>query len=217
MAKAKKAEEEGGESAPLWIISFADMISLLMAFFVMLSSFTSYDKTEEKKLRATIKATLAYAGGWMGSIPLDSLGWDPGNDQKAQTGSERPPIEETIQTGAIEETQANGFPDNKVFLVRKDFLFLPSGSVLSPDGKKWLDAFASYVGKMPERIVIADLTNESGKPFDPRAVVAVCEYLHQQNVDPNKISVSSRGTLPVPNVQDGPFFEFTLLDKGICP
>ena len=34
--KAKAPGEEKGECAPLWIISFADMISLLMAFFVML-------------------------------------------------------------------------------------------------------------------------------------------------------------------------------------
>ena len=33
--------EEKGEQAPLWIISFADMISLLMAFFVMLLTMAS--------------------------------------------------------------------------------------------------------------------------------------------------------------------------------
>ncbi|OHB56484.1 MAG: hypothetical protein A2Y07_09165 [Planctomycetes bacterium GWF2_50_10] len=38
MSKAPPPPEESGEKAPLWIISFADMISLLMAFFVMLQT-----------------------------------------------------------------------------------------------------------------------------------------------------------------------------------
>jgi outer membrane protein OmpA-like peptidoglycan-associated protein len=38
MSKKAPPKEEKGESAPLWIISFADMISLLMAFFVMLQT-----------------------------------------------------------------------------------------------------------------------------------------------------------------------------------
>jgi chemotaxis protein MotB len=36
-------KEEKGESAPLWMISFSDMISLMMAFFVMLLAMTNSD------------------------------------------------------------------------------------------------------------------------------------------------------------------------------
>jgi outer membrane protein OmpA-like peptidoglycan-associated protein len=39
--KKQSLPEEKGECAPLWIISFADMISLLMAFFVMLLTMAS--------------------------------------------------------------------------------------------------------------------------------------------------------------------------------
>ncbi len=44
--KPKKVVEESGEKAPLWIISFADMISLLMAFFVMLQAMATEQSNE---------------------------------------------------------------------------------------------------------------------------------------------------------------------------
>jgi outer membrane protein OmpA-like peptidoglycan-associated protein len=46
MKKGSEPEEGGGESAPLWMISFADMISLLMAFFVMLQTLASEHTNE---------------------------------------------------------------------------------------------------------------------------------------------------------------------------
>jgi hypothetical protein len=44
--KKQPPQEESGEKAPLWIISFADMISLLMAFFVMLQTMATEHTNE---------------------------------------------------------------------------------------------------------------------------------------------------------------------------
>lgn len=40
----KQHEEEGGGEVGLWYVSFADMITLLLSFFVMMTSFSSFDK-----------------------------------------------------------------------------------------------------------------------------------------------------------------------------
>lgn len=56
--KKQAAPEESGEKAPLWIISFADMISLLMAFFVMLQTLAAEHTNEFQTTgREILKAT----------------------------------------------------------------------------------------------------------------------------------------------------------------
>jgi len=89
---APPQEEEGGEGAPLWIISFADMISLLMAFFVMLSTFSGFGPSEAEKLQRAVKATLApnFYGGWYTEAPRTGVGSQSVAAGQPDRGSEKP-------------------------------------------------------------------------------------------------------------------------------
>lgn len=48
-------EEEPEEGAPLWMITFADMTTLLMAFFVLLLSFANTDIQKFKKMAGSVQ------------------------------------------------------------------------------------------------------------------------------------------------------------------
>lgn len=50
--KKKKFEEEAPAGAPEWIVTFSDMISLLVTFFVMLMSFSTMEEREEMVITA---------------------------------------------------------------------------------------------------------------------------------------------------------------------
>jgi len=47
-----KIEDEAPAGAPEWIVTFSDMISLLVTFFVMLMSFSSMDESQEMVISA---------------------------------------------------------------------------------------------------------------------------------------------------------------------
>jgi chemotaxis protein MotB len=59
-------EEGGGESAPLWVISFADLSTLLMSFFVLMMASTPKGQTSQDedaellKVLASVKAAFRY-------------------------------------------------------------------------------------------------------------------------------------------------------------
>lgn len=56
--KKKKQADEGGGGAPLWIVTFSDLMSLLLTFFVLLLSFSSIQEVEFKKALGSLKGAL---------------------------------------------------------------------------------------------------------------------------------------------------------------
>ena len=55
MQKKAKAPEPAGESAPMWIVSFADLVTLLMSFFVVLYALKQGGEKQQMEVAANIR------------------------------------------------------------------------------------------------------------------------------------------------------------------
>ena len=149
-------DEESVEGAPLWIISFADMISLLMAFFVMLSTFSTSSPTGSVKLQRVGKMTLAPNYGWNKAIPSESVTLQVLTANRTEQGSEKPTFEKDYGNNKLKQTQGGDYSDSKVFLIPSDIMFRGKSTSLSIEGRKFLDEIASFLKMVPRRLVIAE-------------------------------------------------------------
>jgi hypothetical protein len=214
--KPKPQEEEGGEGAPLWIISFADMISLLMAFFVMLSTFSNFGSGEAAKLQKVGKAALApnYYGGWFIRPQHAAMGPKAvvaGQDEK---GSEKPTLDQGSGKGLLAESGPKDFRTRKIFLIESKKVFWGSGTALSSDGRDFLDILVSYLGKLPDRIIISENAPLGSGELGILRAVTVIEYLGAKGISKNRCGVAAVGLSPQNNFQTEHMLEVTLLDEG---
>ncbi len=70
MAVKKKAKSSGGD-VPEWVVTFGDMMSLLLCFFILLQMFSELKKDHEyQRVVTAIKEAFGYAGG-IGVLPVD--------------------------------------------------------------------------------------------------------------------------------------------------
>lgn len=71
MALKKKPPEPG---APMWIVTYGDMMTLLLCFFILLAAFANYDKQDKMFMTAieSIREALG-APGQSGWLPEDEL------------------------------------------------------------------------------------------------------------------------------------------------
>jgi len=233
-----KQEEESGEGAPLWIISFADMMSLLMAFFVMLSTFSGFGPSEAERLQKTVKATLsANYGGWHSQRSKTAAGYQTPAAGQLGKGSEKPTLQETQGKGLLKETPSGDFRTRKVFLIESQKVFWGAGTSLSPSGRDFLDTLAVYASKMPDRIVICEngpagrgaeeggqrtedgrQTAETREPSSDLGLVrasGVLNYLASKGIRKDRCSIAARAMSPDRSVETQRMLEIVLLSASV--
>lgn len=167
--KPKKAEESG-EKAPLWIISFADMISLLMAFFVMLQAMAT-EKSNEFLMNSSGRFELTI-GEFRRSIEgfgIPNLLGKPATNQNFVSRQVKyrfdSPDPQPVITPAVDghqESMRRIFStlsrSSKTYRPQltgsiRDFSFAPlrfadGTAVLDGDAQTWLKQYAANLGQM---------------------------------------------------------------------
>jgi len=212
-----KQEEESGEGAPLWIISFADMMSLLMAFFVMLSTFSSFGPAEAEKLQKAMTAALSpnFLGGWNPLSPRPAVGPQAIAAGQQEKGSDKPTLEETQGSGLLAETKAEEFRTRKVFLIESRKVFWGAGATLSRDGRDFLDTLAAFAARMPGRIVIAESGPGDDTELGFNRALRTLTYLAAQGVAKDRCCIAAKGTLPDQDSGSERTLEIAILDESI--
>jgi chemotaxis protein MotB len=210
-------EEESGEGAPLWIISFADMISLLMAFFVMLSTFSSFGPAEAERLQKAVKAALApnLYGGWYPFRPRTAIGPQSVAAGQLEKGSDKPTLDETQGMGLLAETKAGDFRTRKVFIIESSRVFWGAGTTLSQEGRGFLNALAAYATKVPDRMVIAEIGPDNDPEPGLLRAVTVLNYLAARGVSKDRCSIGAQSMLPKEGLAGQRMLEVVLLDESV--
>ena len=214
MAKKPPPPEEEGEGAPLWMISFADMASLLMAFFVMLTTFSSFGPKESIKLRQIINATLApdLYGGWFREQPLGRMGRQMVASGQNEKGSEKPTLDNPSGPGALTESKPKDFRSQKVFIIESEKAFLGSGTAMSAEGREFIDSLALLLSKVSGRIAVSEVGPGNNPDTGINRAIAVVEYLCEKGVPKNRCSIGTRATTSETNYKTVRILEITLLE-----
>src|SRR5690242_2279820 len=87
----KGGHAEGHENAERWLLTYADLITLLMVFFVVLYSMSSADSTKWKQISTALEQ----------AFNLDVLKGQQGVSIDASGGTPPPPIDNLISTAQV--------------------------------------------------------------------------------------------------------------------
>ena len=210
-----------------WLVTFSDCMTLLLCFFVLLTTFSSFDEQALRRL-----------GGMMQTPALDSIYDDrtvedsylqpvPRAEDYTAAGSRLPDRQEpeAIRNPKAprEKLDYDAFRDKQVFYIPAARMFWGNGVRLTDEGAARLDLLAEFLRRVPCRVIVAGNAAAAGRPGPSAAQAvnqawAIIEYFTgPQKLSPERFSLSASHR-PAPDRFGGePVMEITLLTRDVLP
>ncbi|MCC8193218.1 MAG: flagellar motor protein MotB [Deltaproteobacteria bacterium] len=205
----KKKKSEGGGAA--WLVTFSDLMTLLLTFFVLILSMSSMDRPLITRIMATVDepSPLDHAG--RGRVPenirlLLQIVEDPTTVLEKQDRikdllfpNEILPPE--LSPGKLDENlRILEHPEGVVIVLTEELLFPRGESTLTPTGMRLLSAFVPVLHYSTADVNIAGHTDATEAVHDMDSYVlsgkramSVLEYFLQQKFPARRFSISGYG------------------------
>lgn len=226
MAKKKRKHESEGPPGPgEWIVTFTDCMTLLLCFFVMLLSYSTFDELSLQRLAAAFETEQrptifrdrkpAEQMAEPPEIPTEHIQQGTRIRDDVYPDRDLPPKSRDV----IVADEA--YKDRRVVHLSSSMLFSGRGVELTIDGKKRLALIAEFLEVMPCRVIIGESRPPSavGPGYVPNIGLkrswAVMDYLTSHaEIDPKRFSVSADGAA-FSRQSARPMMEIVMLSRRI--
>ena len=195
----KQSEPDGPAGAPEWMVTFSDCMTLLLTFFVLLLSFSSFnDQDVFRKLKVVLSDQFSVSSEKSVEQEAVSNVVPIIYDDILSAGSEKPTLTRGTKDHLKEETEPVDFRDRKVFLIPSDRIFWGKGWAISSQGRSTLSVMASFLKEVPNRVVISEGpqrgANGSADSGLQRAWAVMDYLITKRELDKQKFSISATVT-----------------------
>lgn len=146
--------DEGGGVAPIWAITFADMMTLLMSFFVLLFSFSSMEQDKFKEIAGSMREAFGVARGAVERPPAPGL---PSGNAFGMVAALRDAIE---QAGLGDRGSAVATSRGIALRLEGEAAFDSGNAELRPEVLPLLDRIADIATRTPGEIEIEGHTDD---------------------------------------------------------
>jgi len=199
MAEEESIPKEEGGGAPKWMCTFADLMSLLLCFFVLLLSFSTMDNMKFKQVAGSMKD----AFGMQRQLRVNE---SPSGQQILSQEFQTVPlnvqvmlqeiVQREVEAGIIEIEHS---PEGMTLRVKGEVAFDFASAQIRPQFKQILDELGDVVAKTEMHFEVGGHTDNvpvrEGGPYSSnydlsaRRAVAVVEYWRtRKHIDPVKLS-----------------------------
>jgi chemotaxis protein MotB len=208
------------------MVTFGDCMTLLLTFFVLLLTFSSFDDKAFRKMTTALSTAMpsinvADTRSRDSVFQRDVIIYQPDRGAGSESPTDNPQA-----VGNVKESLAINLNDRRVFLIPSGEIFVLKGTQFSEKGKRLLATVATFLKAFPNKIVVSENRlqgQESAGSQGFKRAWSIVDYLTQKGpLKQERFAISGTSTVPYRNLpprlrqsHTGRLLEIVLLDRAI--